>query len=747
MSMTEAGSRGDTKKEMVKTLRLPSEMSDEKIHETVGSTLMKCFESVPGVDVALANRLFVLKAATIQKQFTDLLHKYYKSNAEKLDSLGSDEAKRTHINKWVCENTKGKIRELLPPGSFQSDSVITIVNTIYFRGLWREVFKKEITADAPFHKLDGSVQTVKMMRNKEVFPYVKLSEISAQALKIPFKNDDWSLLIILPDENIGLPNLLSHLQKPGAISAILKKEFALEKVSLYLPRFKLGEGSAMDVGGILHSLGMNLVFEKGKADLTGICENQPLFVSAILHKAILEVDEQGATAAAATGTMLLGCALETIKPVEFHVDHPFFVAIVSNNTIPVFMGHDYRYIAENNQLQPTHYVTNQERTLLNTPPDKNYADERCTRTIQQEASSLENVFISPASLWIAMLMLEAGSGGDTKKQMISALRLKTRHLGDEVHRSIGSTVMKCFESVPGVEITLANRLFILQQATIRDSFINLLQSYYKSGSENLQCLSSDEAKRNSINNWVSENTRGKIQQLLPPGTIGPETIMTIINTIYFKGLWRSAFSKEGTSEALFHNLDGSTNTVRMMHNEENFPYLDLDDLDAQALKIPFKNPSWELLIILPKEDGGLPNLLSSLQKPGELSTILDTQFEMEKFSLFLPRFKLGEGSVVDAKALLRSLGMELIFTPGKADLSGISEDHLLAVSEVLHKAVLEVDEQGATAAAATAEVVSFCCLITEEPTIFCVNHPFFVALIYRQSVPIFLGHVATLENL
>ncbi|CAL8105406.1 unnamed protein product [Calicophoron daubneyi] len=317
MSMTEAGSRGDTKKEMMKALRLPSKMSDEKIHETVGSTLMKCFESVPGVDVALANRLFVLKPATIQKTFVNLLQKYYKSYADEV-------SKRV----CVCVNILARFTW------FKRSKT----NAHKQMGLWRRVFKEENTADAPFHRLDGSVQTVKMMHNEFGFPYINLPEIDAQALKIPFEHEDWCLLIVLPDEDSGLPQLLSHLRKPGAISVILEKEFVYEKVSLYLPRFKLGEKSAMDVSEILHSLGMNLVFEQGKADLSGICEDHPIFVSKILHKAILEVDEQGATAAAATATIMKGCALGTTEPIKFLVDHPFFVAIVHNDITPVFMG-------------------------------------------------------------------------------------------------------------------------------------------------------------------------------------------------------------------------------------------------------------------------------------------------------------------------------------------------------------------------------------------------------------------------
>ncbi|CAL8105420.1 unnamed protein product [Calicophoron daubneyi] len=342
MSMTEAGSRGETRKEMIHTLRLPSQMEDEEMHELVGRTMMSCFESVEGVDVSLANRLFILRAAHIEERFQKLLQKCYKSDSEQLDS-GSVDAKRDRMNIWVSEMTKGKIKHLLPPGSIDQETLITIINTIYFRNIlsgWREVFAKEMTSDAPFHKLDGSEQTVKMMWIEEIYPYVRLPDIGAQALRIPFRHRDWEMLVVLPDKQDGLPNLLSHLQKPGGIDTILKAQFTAEDVILNLPRFKLGEGPAVDVKKILSLLGMRLVFDEQNADLSGICKSEHLVVSKVLHKAILEVDEEGATAAAATAVVLKKkCGRMRIESITFRVDHPFFVSIVYGGTIPVFLGH------------------------------------------------------------------------------------------------------------------------------------------------------------------------------------------------------------------------------------------------------------------------------------------------------------------------------------------------------------------------------------------------------------------------
>ncbi|CAL8105417.1 unnamed protein product [Calicophoron daubneyi] len=338
MSMTEAGSRGETRKEMINTLRLPSHMEDEKMHELVGNTMMNCFESVKGVDVSLANRLFILRATPIEEPFRKLLQNCYKSDSEQLGS-GSVDAKRDRMNSWVSEKTKGKIKQLLPPGSIDQETLITIINTIYFRGGWREVFEKEATKDAPFYKLDGSKQTVKMMWIEKNYPLLCLPDISAQALRIPFMHRDWEMLIVLPDKKEGLPDLLSYIQKPGQIDAILTGRYSPKKVMLNLPRFRLGEGSAVDVKKILQSLGMKLVFQQGVADLTGISKSEPLVVSEVMHKAILEVDEEGATAAAATAVCANTYSLARETPTEFKVDHPFFVAIVYDQTIPVFLGH------------------------------------------------------------------------------------------------------------------------------------------------------------------------------------------------------------------------------------------------------------------------------------------------------------------------------------------------------------------------------------------------------------------------
>ncbi|KAF7261264.1 hypothetical protein EG68_01280 [Paragonimus skrjabini miyazakii] len=135
----------------------------------------------------------------------------------------------------------------------------------------------------------------------------------------------------------GLPEVLNHLRKPGALEDLLKKPFREIQLDLFLPKFKLSQCEPVNAKALLQQCGINTIFNPNEADLTKLCNSRKLFVSDLFHKAILEVDEEGATAAAATAVMMgVGCAM--ITPVV-RVDRPFIVALICASTMPVFIGH------------------------------------------------------------------------------------------------------------------------------------------------------------------------------------------------------------------------------------------------------------------------------------------------------------------------------------------------------------------------------------------------------------------------
>ncbi|KAF5397061.1 Serine proteinase inhibitor [Paragonimus heterotremus] len=203
--------------------------------------------------------------------------------------------------------------------------------------MWKNQFDKHRTLHEDFTCFGGKKMDVMMMHVKAHFPYEELTDWSAQAVRLPFKGTDWQMLIVLPWDASGLPEVLSHLCKPGALEDLLKKPFQEIELDLFLPKFKLSQCAPVNAKALLQQCGMNTIFNSNEADLTKLCSSRKLFVSDIFHKAVLEVDEEGATAAAATAVMMnMKCARRT--PVV-RVDRPFFIALTCASTVPVFIGH------------------------------------------------------------------------------------------------------------------------------------------------------------------------------------------------------------------------------------------------------------------------------------------------------------------------------------------------------------------------------------------------------------------------
>ncbi|GAA28469.2 Serpin B6 [Clonorchis sinensis] len=333
VAMTMAGADGQTKNEILTSLHLSKV---DNPNEAVGSIVQHYLQSKTGVELALANRLFALRPATVLPEYSQLIGKVYKAATEELSKLPSNDAKREHINKWVAENTGNKITSLLPSGSITNDTVLSVINALYFKGNWNSPFIKERTTTEEFHCLDGKRISVKMMFVKATFGFNSWDACAAQVLRLPFKDTNWHMLIVLPKQNDGLKKVADYLSKPGALEEMLKDPFFDEEIEVFLPKFKIAEGDPLDAKELLIACGVRELFDGNKADLSKLCSSERLHISDVFHKAVLEIDEEGATAAASTGMMV---ARMMMGPPPFRVDHPFFLAIISDNMVPVFVGH------------------------------------------------------------------------------------------------------------------------------------------------------------------------------------------------------------------------------------------------------------------------------------------------------------------------------------------------------------------------------------------------------------------------
>ncbi|KER28025.1 hypothetical protein T265_05071 [Opisthorchis viverrini] len=370
-----------------------------------------------------------------------------------------------------------------------------------------------------------------------------------------------------------------------------------------------------------------------------------------------------------------------------------------------------------------------------------FSSDMYSQVLAAQPMEAQNVFMSPLSVFVALLMTLVGAGGQTRLELRQSLHIPRELEDDEVHSLFGSVLKNQLMQSDDVNASLANRLFILQSITVLDDFMDKLKNSYTAEAEMMKDYADMEARRQRINQWVSDNTNSKIPELLAEGVLSDNSVMALVNAVYFKGLWKYQFDKETTKNGSFHLLDGNAVEVPMMAMTERFPYEDLPDMDAVAVKLPFGNSTWELLVVLPNQKDGLQNLTMHFHANDTLEALLAKPFLPNILDISLPRFKLSELNPLDMKTLLQNLGLESLFSQS-ADLSKLSPDGNIFISEFVHKAIIEVNEEGAEATAGSGVIGG-----RSRPIEFHVDHPFVMALVYNSTLPAFIGHVANPELL
>ncbi|CAI9586546.1 unnamed protein product [Staurois parvus] len=231
---------------------------------------------------------------------------------------------REDINTWVETKTNGKIKNLFAPNSLDKNTSLILVNAIYFKGKWMETFKKENTKNAPFHVKEDVKITVPMMRQTQRFNHGIVEELDAQFIELPYENNDFSMFIFLPNNIFGLQKVIKQINLELLMKSTDPKNMQMTKLEVHIPRFKTEE--SYDLTSQLKNMGMLDAFSH-KANLSGISDIG-LYVSKMIHKAFIEVNEEGTEAAAATGVVIQ--PKSAIR--QFIVDHPFLCFIKHNAT-------------------------------------------------------------------------------------------------------------------------------------------------------------------------------------------------------------------------------------------------------------------------------------------------------------------------------------------------------------------------------------------------------------------------------
>lgn len=324
-----------------------------------------------------------------------------------------------------------------------------------------------------------------------------------------------------------------------------------------------------------------------------------------------------------------------------------------------------------------------------------------------------NIFISPWSIEAALAMTFEGTGGATRESFLDVFHFPE----DNTTRQEGfqAIIDQLNQDNKPYNLSTANRIFPSKHSEFKQEFIDILEKYYRSSMEPLDYIADAEACRKIINDWVYNQTNGKIKNIIPKGVLDPSVVLVLANAIYFKSAWKYEFDPDETSERTWTMPDGKGKTVPMMHmhsEETKFNYY--EDDTTQALELPYKDEDLSMVVLLPKDDD-----ISNLENEMDADYMDDIISGLVKSEVYMhiPKFKIE--CKYELLPTLEEMGM------ANCDFSGMGPPGI-AITNILHKSFVEVNEEGTEAAAATVVVMKNGSSGMDEPKykVFDADHNF-----------------------
>jgi serpin B len=348
----------------------------------------------------------------------------------------------------------------------------------------------------------------------------------------------------------------------------------------------------------------------------------------------------------------------------------------------------------------------------------------------------KDFFLSPFSIQVALAMCAAGAKGETRRVLAELIGAP---LGvAEQNRQYAAWLKSVNTHERGgrhVQLTTANALWVQQGERLQPDYQKAVADFYDSALSELDFRALPDQAVKSINAWVKGKTLGKIKELIGRQVITADTRLVLTNAIYFKGKWASAFDKTYTRDEDWHGA-GGVRKVALMQQKRGYLYHECDDF--QALDLPYQGEQLSMLVVLPRKMDGLAALESTWAAAPTYQQVTDSLVHEKAVFVSLPRFKME--TEFQLKPALCDMGAALAFS-ASADFSGIGAGPLM-ISEVIHKAFIEVNEEGTEAAAATGVVMAKSAAIMSEPKYFQADHPFlFVIRDRKTNVALFCGRV------
>lgn len=346
----------------------------------------------------------------------------------------------------------------------------------------------------------------------------------------------------------------------------------------------------------------------------------------------------------------------------------------------------------------------------------------------------ENIFLSPLSISTALALTYSGASGETATEMRKSLgfdKLTNEQIGHGYRVLLD---LLSHSQDDGIGLDIANSLWMREGVPFHDSYVQQSRIDYSAEANQLDFNSSNAAKK--MNNWVERHTDGHIKEMVKE--ISSNSVLYLLNAVFFEGAWTEPFRPEGTNRAKFHLIDADAITVEMMSKSGHYEYAQKDGYEA--VRLPFgKDESASMVIFLPAPRSGA---LRSLQEKLAADPALVTEpFDLRSGRVDLPKMKIEYS--VNLNEDLNGLGMGIAFDPIRADFSRMApEPPNLYISKVEHKTTLDINEQGASAAAATKVEMMAGAAQPENPFHIALNRPFILSIVDRDTGTIlFVGTI------
>jgi serpin B len=343
-----------------------------------------------------------------------------------------------------------------------------------------------------------------------------------------------------------------------------------------------------------------------------------------------------------------------------------------------------------------------------------------------------NFLVSPFSIETVLALTHSGAKDETAYEIRAGLRLPN---STEKTEAVYATLLPTLKGNDKYALHTANKIYVKDGYPLKEDFKNKASTVFQSGIENIEFTQKVDAA-NTINSWVGKQTNNKIQNLIDPNILGPDTRIILINALYFKGKWVYPFESDSTIKRDFYKTAKDVVQVDTMHNTDVYNYYESPELKAKFLEMPYEGDDLSMVIVLPNEKEGLAALESQIEK-----VFAAPRFTQERVSVSLPKFTVE--NKIQLKKILQNLGINKAFSD-EADLSGLAgKKGDLAISDVIQKAFINVTETGTEAAAATAVIGVDRIGFFGPPYVFYfdVDHPFLFYIVLKENLILFSGRV------